>query len=213
MPCNGERQPRTVRRGSNNLIPLLIISSTDHVINAGDENSPVWCNKLPQEGDEVGHRFVHGSAKDTRMKVASWASDFNKHVRQTTEAVGDARSTGVEPVVIRLKAGSVKSMAPPGGQRLTMQTASTPSNQPSFPLACSAAMNSSRPTLPLSSMPSKTKRIFTGSSIPKFLWASSTFSHPKIGPLSSEEPRPMSWPLSAMVKVNGSVFHPSLFKA
>ena len=94
-----------------------------------------------------------------------------------------------------------------------MQTASTPWNQPSFPLACSAAMNSSRPRLPLSSIPSKTRRRFTGSSIPKFLWASRTLSHPKTGPLSSDDPRPMSRPLSAMVKVNGLVSHPSLSRA
>ena len=147
------------------------------------------------------------------MKVAGWAGDFNEHVCETTEAVGDTRSTGVEPVVIRLKVDFVKGSGPPEEPRLTIQTASTPWNQPSFPLACSAAINSSRPTLPLSSIPSKTKRRFTGSSIPKSLWASRTLIHPRMGPLSSDDPRPMSWPLSAIVKVNGWVSHPSLSRA
>ena len=94
-----------------------------------------------------------------------------------------------------------------------MQTALTPWNQPSLPLACSEVMNLWRPRLPLSSIPSKTKRRFTGSSSFKSLCASRTLSHPKTGPLSSDDPRPMSWPLSAMVKVNGSVFQPSLSRA
>ena len=156
---------------------------------------------------------MHSSTKDTGMEVASWTGDFNEHVRQTTEAVGDTRSAGVEPVVIRLDVDFVKDFGTPEELRLTMQTASTPWNQPSFPLACSAAINPSRPTLPLSSIPSKTKRRLTGSSIPKSLWASRTLSHPKTGPLSSDDPRPMSWPLSLMVKVNGLVSHPSLSRA
>jgi hypothetical protein len=192
VPCGGQRQPRTVERWFNDLIPLLVISNTDHVINTRDENVPIWCDQLPQEGDKVSHGFVHGSAKDTGVEVASRTGDFNEHVCQATEAVGDARSTGVEPVVIGLKVDSVKGLGLSKEPRLTMQTASTPWNQPSFPLACSAAMNSSRPRLPLSSMPSKTNRIFTGSSSPKFLWASRTFNHPRMGPLSSEDPRPMS---------------------
>ena len=156
---------------------------------------------------------MHGTPKDARVEVTSWTADFYEHVCQTTETVSDTRGTGVEPVVIRLERGIVKSSGAPGRSKLTIQTASTPWNQPSFPLACSVAMNSSRPTLPLSSIPSKTNRRFTGSSIPKSLCASRTLIHPKIGPLSSDDPRPMSWPLSAMVKVNGSVVHPSLFRA
>jgi len=79
----------------------------DHVINTGDENGPILRDQFPQEGDEGSHGFVHGSAKDTRVEVTSWTGDFNEHIRQTAEAIGDARGTGVEPVVVRLKVGFV----------------------------------------------------------------------------------------------------------
>jgi len=191
VPCRREHQPNCWKL-SVDLIPLLVISNTDHVINTGDKNAPVRRDEFSQEGDKISHGFVHGSTKDARVEVASWTADFGEHVRQTTEAVSDTRSTGVEPIVIRLEVDSVKDAQPPGDIRLTMQTASTPWNQPSFSLPRSAAINSSRPTLPLSSIPSKTKRRFTGSSIPKSLWASRTLSHPRMGPLSSDDPRPMS---------------------
>jgi len=198
---------------NNGHVLLLSIGRTDHIFNPRDENCSVRCDQLPQDADEVCHGFVYGPAKVTRVKVAGWAGDFNKHVCETTEAVGDTWSTGVEPVVIRLKVEFVIASGPPEEPRLTIQIASTPWNQPSFPLACSTAINSSRPTLPLSSIPSNTKRRFTGSSIPKSLWASRTLSHPRMGPLSSDDPRPMSRPSSAIVKLNGLVSQPSLSKA
>ena len=90
-----------------------------------------------------------------------------------------------------------------------MHTQSTPLNQ-LVGLFASDAMSASRPSLPLSSMPSKQKRRLTGSGSPSAVCASSTFTQPKIGPLSSVEPRPISCPFSALtVSVNGSVSHPS----
>lgn len=56
---------------------------------------------------------MHGSAKDTRVKIASWTGDFNEHICQTTEAIGDTRSASVEPVVIGLKVDFVKGSGPP----------------------------------------------------------------------------------------------------
>jgi hypothetical protein len=72
----------------------------------------------------------------------------------------------------------------------TIQTASTPSNQESLPFLTSARMNSSRPSEPDSSMPSKQKRMFTGRGLLRVWSASSTFIQPKMGPLSSDDPRP-----------------------
>ena len=84
----------------------------DHVIDTRDENCPILCYQFPQEGDEGGHGFVYGSAEDTRVEVASWAGDFNEHIRQAAEAIGDTRSTGVEPVVVGLMADSVRGSRP-----------------------------------------------------------------------------------------------------
>ena len=95
----------------------------------------------------------------------------------------------------------------------TMQTQSTPSNQPPFPDP-SLLTRSSSPSLPLSSIPSKHILRFTGSSLPVWKWYWRTLSHPRIGPLSSDDPRPMSWPLvGCTTKVNGSVSHPSVLFA
>lgn len=93
---------------------------------------------------------------------------------------------------------------------LTMQTQSTPSKKPSCPFLVSLTIKSSKPSLPLSSIPSKQKRMFTGSGNPRVLCASRTFNHPRTGPLSSEDPRPINRPVdSSMTSLNGSVFHPS----
>jgi len=89
-----------------------MISSMDHVVNTRDENGSILCDQFPQEGDEGSHGFVHGSAKNTRVEVAGWAGDFNEHIRQTAEPIGDTRSTGVEPVVVGLKADSVNGSVP-----------------------------------------------------------------------------------------------------
>lgn len=95
-----------------------------------------------------------------------------------------------------------------------MHTQSTPSNQDSLPFVTSVLMRSSRPSLPFSSMPSKQKRMLTGSSMPSVLCASSTLSHPKMGPLSSVDPRPMSRPVcSSTTSLKGSVSQPSLLFA
>ena len=123
------------------MTPFFIIGGADHVVNPGDKNFPIWSNELPQEGDEVGHWFMHGAPKDARVEVTSWTADFDEDVCHTTEAISDARSTGVEPVVIRLKGGIIKDSGASEQPKLTMQTASTAWNQPSFPFACSAAMN------------------------------------------------------------------------
>jgi len=85
------------------LLPFFAISGTDHIVNTGDKNSSVRCDELPQEGDEVSHRFMHGSSKDTRVQVTRWTADFNEHVDQATETVGDTWSASVEPIVIRLE--------------------------------------------------------------------------------------------------------------
>ena len=161
---------RRLNRGAGQCLLFLAIRRINHFINTGDKDSSIWCNQLLQEGDEVSHRFMHGPTKDARVEVTSWTADFDKHVYQTTEAVGDAWSASVEPVVIGLKDCIVKIMGllGLGCPELTMQTASTPWNQPSFPLAYSSAINSLRPRLPLSSIPSKTRRRFTGSSIFNF---------------------------------------------
>jgi hypothetical protein len=45
---------------------------------------------------------VHGSAKDTRVEVASRTADLDEYVHKTAKTVGDTRSASVEPVVIRL---------------------------------------------------------------------------------------------------------------
>ena len=99
-------------------------------------------------------------------------------------------------------------------QKLTIQTQSTPQKKLASPFAVSDWIRPSRPTLPLSSMPSKQNRTFTGSSSPSVLCASSTFSHPRIGPLSSVDPRPISLPVSSSTtSLNGSESQPSLFSA
>lgn len=85
------------------MVPFFVISSIDHIVNTGDKNSSVRCDKLPQEGDKVSHRFVHGSTKDTRVQVTRRTADFDEHIDQTTKTVGDTRSASVEPIVIRLE--------------------------------------------------------------------------------------------------------------
>ena len=92
----------------------------------------------------------------------------------------------------------------------TMQTASTPSNQESLPFLTSARMNSSRPSEPDSSIPSKQKRRFTGRGLLSVWCASSTLTQPKMGPLSSDEPRPYKRPvLSSLVSWKGGKSQPS----
>lgn len=90
---------------------------------------------------------------------------------------------------------------------LTMQTQSTPSNHP--PGCDSFFTRSSRPSLPLSSIPSKQHLKFTGNSLLFWKWYCSTLSQPSTGPLSSDDPRPISLPSSWIARVNGSVSHPS----
>jgi hypothetical protein len=58
-----------------------------------------------------------------------------------------------------------------------------------YDFALSVSKNSARPTLPLSSMPSKQKRRLTGSGCWELYWASRKLSQPMTGPLSSVEPR------------------------
>lgn len=91
-----------------------------------------------------------------------------------------------------------------------MQTQSTPSNHPSLPFFTSLSMSSSRPSLPLSSMPSKQNLKLTGNSRPSVLCASRMLTHPRTGPLSSEDPRPIRRPVAlSIVRMKGSVSQPS----
>ena len=107
-----ECQSPTVEPRSEDLVPFFAISGVDHVINTRDKNFPIRSNQLPQEGDEVSHGFMHGSAKDTRVQITSWTADFDEHVYQTAETISDARGASVEPVVIRLKDCIVKAVGP-----------------------------------------------------------------------------------------------------
>lgn len=52
----------------------------------------------------------------------------------------------------------------------------------------------------------------TGISVPVLWYASIALSHPRTGPLSSEEPLPYNFPFLS-VKTNGSLSHPSEMSA
>src|SRR6266851_6865313 len=98
------------------------------------------------------------------MEIPGWTGDGQPVVRDAAESVGQRGGTRVEPVVVRLRPWGEKQPQPRKGRVgvPTMQTASTPSNQDSLPFLTSAMMNSSRPSEPVSSIPSKQRRRFTG---------------------------------------------------
>jgi len=77
----------------------------------------------------------------------------------------------------------------------------------------SFATNSGNPSEPYSSMPSYRSFKRTGSFSPSFRCASTTQSHDKAGPLSSDAPRPHNRPSGCSVSSNGSVSQPSAFLA
>ena len=182
----------------------------------GDLDLGVLPDERVEQRDERRHRLVHHPTIDPRVQHGLGTSDPDIDVHDAAEPIREAGVRRVEPVVVRLDENMFSPLTKEKhntGKR-TMQTQSTMSNQPWSPLAASLAMKSSRPSLELSSMASKQKRMLTGSSRPWLKWASRTFSHPSTGPLSSVEPRPYILPVSlSRVKVNGSYVHPSSFFA
>ncbi len=171
-------------------MPFFLIRGRHHIFDTGNEDVALRINELAHEDDEICHGLVHHAAINTRVEILGWTCDGNLVVRDASESICQCRGPRVEPVVVRLKACSKKQ---PGDREMglhTIHTASTPSNQESLPFLTSARMNSSRPSEPDSSMPSKQKRRFTGRGLLSVWCASSTLIQPKMGPLSSDEPRP-----------------------
>jgi hypothetical protein len=168
---------------------LLVVGGwRDELLDARDQNRAVGRDEAAHECDEVRHRLVDRAPEHARVQVSRGARDGHLEVREPAQAVCQARRARVQPVVVALGARSAACARARGeGWTLTMQMQSTPENQP-FARFASANTNSSRPSDPHSSMPSKQKRRLTGSASPCAWCASSTFSQPRIGPLSSVDP-------------------------
>lgn len=52
------------------------------------------------DGEQVGHGLVDGAPKDTGVEVSARSVDSDLVVVDTTQTVGQARSLGVQPVVV-----------------------------------------------------------------------------------------------------------------
>ena len=45
-------------------VPFLVVGGRHHLVNSGNEDVALGIDKLAHESDEIGHGFVHHTAKD-----------------------------------------------------------------------------------------------------------------------------------------------------
>ena len=83
-------------------LPLVSVSWINHFVDPFDQNVALWRDKCTEEADEVGHGLMDCASEYPRVEIASRSGDGHFIVGEASEAVGESRSPGVEPIVVRL---------------------------------------------------------------------------------------------------------------
>lgn len=87
-------------RGHNTL--LFFGQRRNEILYAWDEDLALRSDEFAHEGDQIRHRLVHRSSKDTRVQIARRAGDSHFVVRDTSKTIGQAWCPCIKPIVVRL---------------------------------------------------------------------------------------------------------------
>lgn len=79
------------------------MTSLDTIYNTLSALSLCVFPKLLTESDKIRHRFVDGTAKDTRVKIPVRPRNLDLVIVDTSETISETGGLGVKPVIVYIR--------------------------------------------------------------------------------------------------------------